>query len=101
LYLNNGETPFFFDIFERPIRVTIIQRGNPGFYTTARNITLLLPGPHDDIFIQSFKSHHLFPANMNPLDTDKIIEDATPEPASMSVMKWGPMSVMKGLGFKP
>jgi len=33
--LTNGETAFFFDIFERPIRVTIIEQGDPGFYTTA------------------------------------------------------------------
>jgi len=70
--------------------VTIIERGNSGFYTTACNVTLLRPVPHYDIFIQSIESHHLFTANMNPLDTAMIIEHVTPEPASKSIMNWGP-----------
>jgi len=69
--------------------VTIIERGNPGFYTTARSVTLLRPEPHDDILIQSIASHCLFTANMNPLDTAKI-EEVTLEPTSRSVMNWGP-----------
>jgi len=90
IVLNEGEIAFFFSKFAQPIRVTISERGNPGFYTTARNVTLRRPVPHDDILIRSIESHRLLAANVNPLDTATIIEDVTPEPASMSFMNWGP-----------
>jgi len=88
IVLKEGEIAFFFNKFDRPIRVTIIERGNPGFYTTARNVPLRRPVPHEDILIRSIESHRLFTANMNPLDTVKIREDVTLEPASLSVMNW-------------
>jgi len=66
--------------------VTIIEQGDPGFYTTARNVTLLRPEPREDTILQSIESHRLFTANMNPFDVAKIREDTTPESDSMSVM---------------
>jgi len=48
--LKDRKTAFFFDRFERPIQVTIIQQGYPGFHWTDRNVTLR-PEPHDDIFV--------------------------------------------------
>ena len=87
--LNEGDTAFFFDKFKRPIQVTIIQQGNPGSYETLRNVTLLRPVPHDDIFIQPIESHRLFTANTNPPDTVMISEEVTLEPASKAIIKWG------------
>jgi len=90
IVLNEGDTAFFFDKFERTIQVTIIQQGNPGFYETVRNVTLLRPVPHDDIFIQPIESHRLFTANINPSDTAKLREDVPLETVSKSIINWGP-----------
>jgi len=35
--LENGATAFFFNRFERPIQVTIIEQGNSSFHLTVRN----------------------------------------------------------------
>jgi len=44
--LKKGETAFFFDRYERPIQVTIIEQGDTGFHVTVRND--LRPVPHDE-----------------------------------------------------
>jgi len=70
--------------------VTIIEQGYPGFYTTARNVTLLRPEPCEDTILQSIERHYLFTANMNPLDMATGRVETTPESSSMAVMNWGP-----------
>jgi len=37
IWLENGDTAFFFNRFERPIQVTIIEQGNSSFHLTVRN----------------------------------------------------------------
>jgi len=90
--LRHGDTAFFFNKMEQQTRVTFIERGAPGFSTTARIITLRGPELLEDVFIQTIERHCLFTVNMNPLDTAKI-EEETPEQASRVVMNWGPKTV--------
>jgi len=85
--LKMGETAFFFDRFERPIQVTIIEQGDPGSHVTVRNN--LCPVPHDDILIRSIESHRLFTVNMTFFYTDMIREEIALDPVSKSIMNWG------------
>jgi len=86
----DGATAFFFNAHERLIRVTIIEQGELGFYTTVRSQGFLWPEPHVVMKLQSIETHRLFTANMNPHDYDTVMSDTERDPNTVEFMNWGP-----------
>ena len=77
----------FFNSFERPIPVTIIEQENPSFHLTVCNN--LRPAPFDDILIRSIESVRLFTAHMNLSHTATTKAETTPALISKALMNWG------------
>jgi len=61
----------FFNEFERPTQVTIIQMGSPGFYETVRIVNLLQAKLSPRMKVQDIESHRLFTVDMSPPDIAK------------------------------
>jgi len=88
--LTDGDVSFFFNEFERPLRVTIIQLGKPGFYETVRMVQPLQSQFSPRMKLQEIESHRLFTAEMWPSYTDNLNEERTLELTLKSRIKWGP-----------
>jgi len=88
--LKDRDVAFLFNEFERPLRVTIIQPGNPGFHETVRMVQPLLQQLSPRMKLQEIESHRLFTAEMWPSYTDNLSEERALEPTSKSTIKWGP-----------
>ena len=88
--LTDGDVAFFFNEFERPIRVTIIQIGKPGFYETVRMVQPLQLQLSPRMKLKEIESHRLFTAEMWPSYTDNLSEERELEPTLKSLIKWGP-----------
>jgi hypothetical protein len=86
----DGDVAFFFDEFERPRRVTIIQLGKPGFHETVRMVQPPQIQLSPRMKLQDIESHRLFTAEMLPSYTDNLSEEREPEPTLKSLIKWGP-----------
>jgi len=86
------EVAFFFDEFERPILVTIIQMGKPSFYTTVRMVQPLQAQLSSSMKLQEIESHHLFTADMWPSYTDNPSEEIQPGPTPKSMINGGQKS---------
>ena len=54
----------FFDKFERPTQVTIIQQSSPGFYQTVRMVQPLLAKLSPRMIVKDIAGHRIFTANM-------------------------------------
>ena len=74
----DGDVAFFFNEFERPLRVTIIQIGKPGFYETVRMVQPLQAQLSPRMKLQEIESHRLFRADMWPSYTDNLSEEIHP-----------------------
>jgi len=88
--LKDDDVAFFFNAFERPLKVTIIQSGNPGFHETVRMVQPLQQEQSPIMKLQEIESHRLFTAEMWSLYTDNSSEERALEPTSNSTIKWGP-----------
>ena len=88
--LQDNDVAFFFNAFERPLKVTIIQLGDPGFYETVRMIQPLEQNLSPRMKIQAIESHHLFKAEMLPLYTDTLSDERALKKTPHSTIKWGP-----------
>ena len=86
----DGDVAFFFNEFERPLRVTIIQIGKPGFYETVRMVQPLQAQLSPRMKLQEIESHRLFTAEMWPSYTDNLSEERELELTPKSMIKWGP-----------
>jgi len=86
----DGDVAFFFNEFERPIKVTIIQMGKPGFYETVCMLQPLQAQLSPSMKPQEIESHLLFTADMWPSYTDNLSEEIQPGPTPKSIIKWGP-----------
>jgi len=67
--LTDGDVAVFFNEFERPIQVTIIQKGSPGFYETVRMVQPLQAHLSPRMKLLDIESHRLFTADMCPSST--------------------------------
>ena len=85
--LKNGETAFFFNQFERPIRLTIIEQKTPGFHLTVRNS--FQPTPYDDILIRPIEIVQLFTVHMHHIHTATTRAETTLVLISKALMNWG------------
>jgi len=90
VFLTDGDVAFFFNKFERPIQVTIIQKGRPGFYETVRIAQPLQAQLPPSMKLQDIESHRLFTADMWPSYTDNLSEETQSGPIPKSMIKWGP-----------
>jgi len=84
------DVAFFFDEFERPRRVTIIQLGKPGFHETVRMVQPPQMQLSPRMKLQDIESHRLFTAEMLPSYTDDLSEKKELEPIPKLAIKWGP-----------
>ena len=87
--LENREVAFFFNEFERLIQVTIVQKGNPGFYETVRMARPLRADLSPRMKLQDIESHHLFTADMSPSYTANPREETQQGLTLKSMIKWG------------
>jgi len=71
IMLTDGDVTLFFNEFERPTQVTIIQKGSPGFYETVRIVNPLQAKLSPRIKVQDIESHRLFTVDMSPPDIAK------------------------------
>jgi hypothetical protein len=62
--LKDHDVAFFFNAFERPLKVKIIQSGNPGFHETVRMVQPLQQELSPIMKLQEIESHRLFTAEM-------------------------------------
>jgi len=88
--LQDNVVAFFFNAFERPLQVTIIQPGTPGFHETVRMIQPLEQNLSPIMRIQEIESHRLFTAEMLSLYMDTLNEGRALETTPNSTVKWGP-----------
>ena len=88
--LTDGDVAFFFNEFERPIQVTIIQKGRPSFYETVRMAQPLQAQLSPRMKLQDIESHRLFTTDMWPSYTENLSEETQSGPAPKSMIKWGP-----------
>jgi len=88
--LKDNDVAFLFNVFERPLKVTIIQSGNPGFHETVRMVQPLQLELSPIMKLQEIESHRLFTAEMWSIYMDNFIEERALEPTSNSTIKWGP-----------
>jgi len=95
--LKDSDVAFFFNEFERTLRVTIIQPGNPGFHETVRMVQPLQQKLSPRMKLQEIESHRLFTAEMRPSYTDNLSKERALEPTSNSTIKWG----QKSSGISP
>jgi len=86
--LTGGDRALYFNVFERPIKVTIIQKCSPSFYETVRMINP--PQAEPRMKVQNIESYHLFTVDMSLSNTAKPREEAQPGMASKSITNWGP-----------
>jgi len=85
--LTGGDVDFFFNEFERPLRLTIIQLGQPGFYETVRMVQPLQLQLSPRMKLQEIEIHRLFTAEMWPSYTDTLSGKRALEPTSKSTIK--------------
>jgi len=88
--LKDNDVAFFFNEFERPLRVTIIQPGNPGFHETVRMVQPLQQKLSPEMKLQEIESHRLFTAEMWPSYMDNLSKERALDPTSNLTIKWGP-----------
>jgi hypothetical protein len=93
IMLTDGDVALFFNEFERPTQVTIIQKGSPGFYETVRIVNLLQAKLSPRMKVQDIESHRLFAVDMSPPDTAKPREEAQPGQTLRSITNWGPKNL--------
>jgi len=80
----NNDVAFFFNAFERPLRVTIIQKGKPGSYETVR-----MTQPHQLYRFQIIESHRLFSQEMLLHYEDVGRKESGPATTPHLVTTWG------------
>ena len=90
IMLTGGDTALYFNGFERPIQVTIIQKCSPGFYETVCMITPPQAELSPRMKVQNIESYRLFTVDMSLSDTAKPREEAQPGMAFKSITNWGP-----------
>jgi len=88
--LADKDVALFFNKFERPIQVTIIQKSSPGFYKTVCMVQPLLAKLSPRVLVQDIASHRLFTANMIPSGTAKLCHETQPGQTSRSITNRGP-----------
>jgi len=88
--LADRDVALFFNEFERPIQVTIIQKGSPRFYETVRMVQILQAQLSPRMKVQDIAGHRLFTANMLPSDTAKLRDETQLGQTSKSITNWGP-----------
>jgi len=88
--LTKREVAFFFNEFERPIQVTIIQKGSSGFYETVRMVQPLQAQLPPRMKLQDIESHRFFTADMSPSYTANLREETQSGLTLKSMIKWGP-----------
>ena len=88
--LTDGDVALFFNAFENPTQVTIIQKGSSDFYETVRMVKSLQAKRSPRIKLQDIASHRLFTANIPPSDTAKLSDVTQPGQTLKSIANWGP-----------
>jgi len=88
--LTDGDVPLFFDAFEHPTRMTIIQKVSSDFYETVRMVTSSQAQRSPRMKSQVTASHRLFTANTPPSDTAKLSDVTQPGQTLKSTVNWGP-----------
>ena len=66
IMLTGGDKALYFNGFERPIQVTIIQKVSPGSYETVRIITPSQAKLSPRMKVQDIESHRLLTVDMSP-----------------------------------
>jgi len=76
--LAERDVALFFDKFERPIQVTIIQQSSPGFYETVRMAQPLLAKLSPRMIVQDIAGHRLFTGNTLPSGMAQLSDETQP-----------------------
>jgi len=87
--LQNNDVAFYFNAFEQPLKVTIIQSGNPGFHETVRMVQPLQQELSPIMKPQEIESHRLFTEEMRSIYMDNSEEKRALEPITNATIKWG------------
>jgi len=88
--LADRDVALFFNEFERPIQVEIIQQGSPGFFETVCMVQPLQAKLSPRMIVQNIAGHRLFTANMLPSDTAELSDETQAGQTSKSITNWGP-----------
>jgi len=88
--LSERDVTLFFDKFERPIQVTIIQQSSPGFYETVRMAPPLLAKLSLTMIVKDIAGHRLFTANMLLSSMAQLSDETQPGQTSKSETNCGP-----------
>jgi len=88
--LAERDVELFFDKFERPTQVTIIQQSSLGFYQTVRVVQPLLAKLSPRMIVQDIAGHRLFTANMLPSGMAQLSDETQPGQTSKSETNCGP-----------
>ena len=88
--LAERDVALFFDKFERPTQVTIIQQSSPRFYQTVRMVQPLLAKLSPRMIVQDIAGHRLFTANMLPSGMAQLSDETQPGQTSKSETNCGP-----------
>jgi len=75
----------FFNKFERPIQVTIIQKNSPGLYETVHMVQPLLTKLSPRMIVQDIADHRLFTGNILPSGMVQLIDETQPGQASRPI----------------
>ena len=94
--LAERDVALFFNEFERPIRVTIIQKISPGFDETVRMVQPLLVKLSRRMIVQDIAGHRLFTANMLPSGMAQRSDETQPGQTSRSITNRGPNLTWNG-----
>jgi len=89
---------FYFNAFEQPLKVTIIQSGNPGFHETVRMVQPLQQELSPIVKLQEIESHRLFTEEMWSIYMDNLDEKRALEPITNATIKWGPKIIITNQG---
>ena len=85
----HNDVAFLFNAFERPLRVTIIQLGEPGFYETVRMKQPLKQNLSPRMKIQVIERHRLFNQETLSHYIDTLTEERTLATTPYSATTWG------------
>jgi len=78
--LAERDVALFFDKFERPIRVTIIQQSSQGFYQIVCMTQPLLAKLSPRMIVQDIAGHRLFTADLLPFGVAQLSDVTQPGP---------------------
>jgi len=94
--LAERDVALFFNKFERPIQVTIIQQSSPGFYRTVRMVQPLQAMLSPRMIVQDIAGHRLFTANMLPSGMVQLSDETPPGQTPRSITNRGPALTWNG-----